>query len=402
MSLRLPIAIAHAPPAVASGAAYDVELHNVLCGEVPLELEFQPIADLVQGVAAGYQTVVHLPDALGKSTSDCLRRAACLGKRLELEQEIIRTALSSRELLPPNCFLVVSVSAPFLVSTHWERLLSKVEDLSKIVIEVTQEDPITNYDLVRSNLCLIRSMGGSIAVSDAGSGYASLHHSLQMKPNFIKLGSALVSDCDSDPTKSVLIEMIGRAANRMDAWIIADGVQTSGELRELTNLEVPLAQGSYLADPQPSMDALPAERSAEIVSQTCAMVPSNGLTAHIEICPTATTQFGARHLLTSSTASIVVVLDPWKRPHHMLERHPLLGLRGIPDLMTVQLHTEPSEILHRALTRSSATRFDPLAVIDPQGVFQGFVRVDRLTRRLLASNTTSTSAAVRQINVTHR
>lgn len=402
MSLRLPIAIAHAPAAVASGAAYDVELFNVIRGKTQVELEFQLIADLAEGVAAGYQTVVRLPDMLGRSTSDCLRRAACLGHRLELEERIIRTALSSRDLLPANCFLVVSVSVPFLVSNHWERVLSSIQDLSKVVIEVTQEDPISDYDLVRSNLCLIRTLGGSIAVSDAGAGYASLHHSLQMKPNFIKLGSALVSDCDSDPTKSVLIEMIGRAANRMDAWIIADGVQTSGELRELTNLEVPLAQGSYLADVQPSMDVLSAERCAEIVSQTCAMVPSDGLTAHIETCPTATTQFGARHLLTSSTASLVVVLDPWKRPHHMLERHPLLGLRGIPDLMTVQLHTEPSEVLHRALTRSSAARFDPFAVIDPQGVFQGVVRVDRLTRRLLASNTTSTPAAVRPMNVTHR
>ncbi len=83
------------------------------------------------------------------------------------------------------------------------------------------------------------------AVDDAGSGYSSLQHIMEMRPNFIKLDRNFITNCDSDPAKSVLIEMLGKAANRLDAWIIAEGIETKEELAELIRLGVPLVQGTH-------------------------------------------------------------------------------------------------------------------------------------------------------------
>jgi len=51
--------------------------------------------------------------------------------------------------------------------------------------------------------------------------------------------------------------------------------------------------------------------------------------------------------------------------------------------MKIQILSDPAEVLYRALTRPAARRFDPFAVIDNQGQFQGIVSIDRLMRALL-------------------
>jgi EAL domain-containing protein (putative c-di-GMP-specific phosphodiesterase class I) len=364
-------------------------LARLLSGEASFEVHYQPIVDLLRGVAAGYEALPRLPIELGATTEECLRVAAILGKQFELEELIVLKSLQSRDILPANCFLNIKVSIAFLLSSHWEAVTTSVPDFAKVVFKITQSGPVTDYDTLRSNICLVRTMGGFIAVADAGSGYASLQHIIEVRPDFIKIDASLVRNCNSEPAKSVLIEMIGQAANRLDAWVIANGVETQAELYELMNLEVPLAQGNYLSRPHPAMRALYAETVAEVRLRSYRPDIKDRLAPHIESCQTHATQHGAAQLLHMTTATTVVVLDPWKRPLHMLERHPLVGVRGIPEFMKVQITSGPGEVLHRALTRPVGTRFDPFAVIDGQGVFQGILRVDRLSRVLLDASTKS-------------
>jgi EAL domain-containing protein (putative c-di-GMP-specific phosphodiesterase class I) len=386
-SARMPAFITQPLDTAGRERAFDRTLSKILNGELPLKVHYQPIVDMQRGIPAGYEALVRLPATLGDSLDDCYKRADVLGKRLQLEQLVVQTALQSKKDLPPNCFLSINVSIALILSRHWEVVLFSVPDLAKIILEIRQEEQIENYDTVRSNLCLIRTMGGFIAVDNAGSGYASLRHILEVGPDFIKLDTSLVKDCNAEPAKSVLIEMLGKAADRLDAWIIAKGVETQAELHELLHLEVPLAQGSYLDRPYPTMRPLREERAAEIRLHSYKKNCAGMLAPHVEVAPTRTTQQAARMLLDSSTAVTVVVVDPWNRPVHIWERHPLIGVRGIPHLMTVQISTDPSEALHRALTRPAATRFDPIAVIDPQGTLQGVIHIDRLSRILLAATT---------------
>ena len=61
--------------------------------------------------------------------------------------------------------------------------------------------------------------------------------------------------------------MIGEAADRMDAWLVAEGIETDEELRELIKYSVPLGQGYFLGRPAAEMKPLTDEAAASIRMQ---------------------------------------------------------------------------------------------------------------------------------------
>jgi EAL domain-containing protein (putative c-di-GMP-specific phosphodiesterase class I) len=363
-----------------------LHLDSILGGQTPVVFHYQPIVDLTRGTVAGYELLVRLPQAMGANPEVCLGTASRLGKRLVLEAAISRAALASRALLPPNCFLSMNVSPAFLLSEQWQQVLSSIDDLSRIVIEITEEESIKSYELTRIRIAQIRDLGGSVAVDDAGAGYASLKHIIEMNPTFIKLDRTFIANCNSERAKSTLIEMIGRAAGRLDAWIIAEGIENLAELEELMQLGVPLGQGFYLGRPNPEMQPLAPQPASDILSRNQRHQTPAGLLRHVQYCPVEQTSESAATLLLGDLAlENVVVTDKWHRPAIILERHPTSGVRHISDVMKIQVASDPAEILHRALTRPFHKRFDPFAVIDNRGSFLGIVSLDRLMRALLQS-----------------
>jgi hypothetical protein len=92
----------------------------------------------------------------------------------------------------------------------------------------------------------------------------------------------------------------------------------------------------------------------------------------------------SEQLSQETTLGVIAVIDQWKRPVEFVERHPLLGIRRVTQLLKVQIATPASEVAHRALTRPPASRFDPIMVINDRGELQGIIPVDRLMRSLLS------------------
>ncbi len=346
-------------------------------------VHFQPIVDLAQGVITGFEALSRFPGQEGFSPDRVFGAAEQIGSLLPLEEIVVAQALAARAHLPENCFLSINMTAAFLLSPHWRKLVRASSGLSGVVLELTEQQAISDYTRVREALADVQRAGGMVAVDDAGAGYASLKHVLEIKPDFIKLDRIFVQDCHHDPAKAALIEMIGRAGSRMDSWIIAEGIEEHGELGELCRLGVPLGQGYLLGRPQAAMPAstildLPGQRPSDFTSGCASLGP------HMMQCLAyAGIEQAQQSMHASPNIDVAAVVDAFKRPLVLFERHPHLGVRALPELMISQLSTDPVEVLRRALTRSAATRFDPFAVIDSHGVFQGIVRVDRLMRGIL-------------------
>jgi EAL domain-containing protein (putative c-di-GMP-specific phosphodiesterase class I) len=356
-------------------------LGGVLTGELPFTFRYQPIGDLQRGATVGFEGLVRFPGNLPLTPDLWFLRAEQVGKRLELEARVTGEIIQHRKLLPPNTFLSVNVSPSFLLSPLWDAILARAGNLRRIVVEITEHESVNDYGPLLDKISRIREAGGSLAVDDAGSGYASLHHIMQLKPEFVKLDRVFTTGCHADPAKSALIEMVGLAASRLDAWIIAEGVETESELGELISLKVPLAQGYYLARPQLDMEPMGPEPAAAIVKRVRNLRSAKTVSHSLEDCPEAIDEISARHMLSRNPQmQSVIVTDKWGGPTALFERHPLLGIRDVPSLMRVQRTTDVAETLQRALTRSAAIRYDPVIVIDQLGKFAGLARIDRLVR----------------------
>lgn len=368
-----------------SSDTFSDTLDRVLSGECPPRLHFQSIVNLKLGVVAGYEALARFPVELGPAPDICFASAALVGRNLELEEVVVRSAFRAKALLPPDTFLTINVTPAFLLSDNWQSVLSSMFGLGGITIEITEQESIHDYNSIRERVAQIRSAGGHVAVDDACSGYASLQHVLEIHPSFIKLDRALIDGCDSNRAKSALIEMMGHVANRLDAWVIAEGVETEPELVELIRLGVPLAQGYFLGRPHPVMQRLTGATSSWICDRSVEQLRNEMLCPYVEPCQVSSTDESAHQMLANPRHDIVVITDFWDRPSRMVERHPLIGRRFLRDIMKVQVFSDPSEVLRRALTRPASTRFDPIVVIDAQGLLKGIVRVDRLMSSLLAT-----------------
>jgi EAL domain-containing protein (putative c-di-GMP-specific phosphodiesterase class I) len=373
-------------PILAPAALSEDQLEQILTGNATFSFHFQPIVDLQRGSAVGFEALARFSVAENRIPPNLVFEAAgTYGRRLDLEEKVLTEAIAANRLLPPNTFLSVNVGPGYLLSDRFDRVLAEAHSLRGVVFEITEDEVITDYSILHKKLALIRDRGGFAAVDDAGSGYSSLKHIMEIRPNFIKLDRSFINGCNTEPAKAVLIDMIGKAANRLDAWIIAEGIENADELDELIRLTVPLGQGFYLARPEPAMRLLPADQIASIVSRVEVQVPTAGIQRAVENCLVCGDRSEAHFRLRSqSPGGVAAVCDSDRQPIEIIEHHPLLGLRSLPQVMKVQESSEGVEILHRALTRPSHLRFDPIVVVNERGALVGVVHLDRLVREVIS------------------
>jgi hypothetical protein len=213
-------------------------------------------------------------------------------------------------------------------------------------------------------------------VDDAGAGYAGLRHLLALRPAIIKLDRELIRDVDIDKAKLALVELLGVFAGRIDAWVLAEGIERPGELAALVDLGVPLGQGYALARPGPCWPELQAA-AVRIVRERHQQSGSLTVRGLIETVPMTRDVAQAAALSVEEPTGTVVLLDHHDRPHTLYHRDlAVLGL-GQPA-MRINVDTLPRDALLRATTREPAERFQPLLCTDNAGRYLGIVRVERL------------------------
>ena len=199
---------------------------------------------------------------------------------------------------------------------------------------------------------------------------------LSLRPDIIKLDRALVEGLDRDEAKRTLVEMIGTLAGRLDAWLLAEGIETGEELDVLIALGVPLAQGYFLARPGPAFPVIDSDAATRIMSQL-RLKDQGGMRHLLEQVPTSTDRDRARAAFADERVDVVVLLDGTGRPQATVD---LSGIvHALRDSgLKVNVDTPVTEVLQRAIVRTPAQRFSPLVCIDDAGRYLGVVRMERL------------------------
>jgi EAL domain-containing protein (putative c-di-GMP-specific phosphodiesterase class I) len=337
---------------------------------------YQPIVDLARGVTVGYEALARFDHPEQRRPDVWLTRARNAGCAAELEAQCLRSALGGRPLLPADCFLTVNVSPDLLAANPIRAVWAAEGDLSGVVIELTEQAPIEDYGALEGDLTALRAAGALIAVDDAGAGYAGLRHLLALRPAIIKLDRELIRDVDIDKAKLALVELLGVFAGRIDAWVLAEGIERPGELAALVDLGVPLGQGYALARPGPCWPELQTA-AVRIVRERHQQSGSLTVRGLIETVPMTRDVAQAAALSVEEPTGTVVLLDHHDRPHTLYHRDlAVLGL-GQPA-MRINVDTLPRDALLRATTREPAERFQPLLCTDNAGRYLGIVRVERL------------------------
>lgn len=334
---------------------------------------YQPIVDTARGVIAGYEGLSRFDLPTGTGPEELFRATRRVGRSAEIESMCLRAVLADRRSIPTNCFLTVNVSPDVLGDELIRQVWRENPDLRGVIVEITEQTAIESYTALEPDLDRLRGQGALIAVDDAGSGYAGLTHILDLKPALIKLDRELIRGIDADEAKRALVDMLGTFANRIDCWLLAEGIETEAEYDTITALGVPLAQGYYLAHPGPAWPAL----DATIIP--AALAPQESTVRDVlEAPPTAeSTAVAATLFSRHSELRTVALIDDHNRPIALLDINSAhLGVTT--DAMRVNLDTPTKDALLRAITRDPGNRYDPLIITDNAGRYSGIARIERL------------------------
>jgi EAL domain-containing protein (putative c-di-GMP-specific phosphodiesterase class I) len=365
-------------PLDAPALDWPVLLAEVCADPARVRPAFQPSVDLQRGVVCGYEALTRFESEAQALPSEWFGAAALYGCASQLEALALRAVLDARRDLPPGCFLSLNLSPEALASDEVAGVLLDAGDLAGIVIEVTEQTPVEDYDCLRRRLDGLRACGARVAIDDAGAGYSSLSHILALEPQLVKLDRSLVTDVDLDARRATAVSAIAAFAGRLDAGVVAEGVERPGELERLMALGVPLAQGYLLAKPAPTFGgvASAAQRLLRAAVGGRARVREGSLRSLVEPAPTVALGEDARD------DRCTVTVDDHGRPEAVLVREPNGRRRIRGTAMRVLACDRPADVATRAIARPDAERFLPVACCDEQGGLMGIVRLERLVQAL--------------------
>jgi EAL domain-containing protein (putative c-di-GMP-specific phosphodiesterase class I) len=238
-------------------ARFAVTVRDVITAGDLLEVHLQPIVALAayDSAAVGYEALARFQTTPYESPDIWLGRAAQAGLLQELELTCARSALALVPLLPDDAFLTVNVSAETLVSPAFERVLDGVP-ADRVVVEVTEHAIVREYDALLRALGGLRERGVRLAVDDAGAGFASFRHVLELSPEIIKLDIHLTRGVSSDLSRQALVRSLVSFAGDVGSTLVAEGIETPEDLQTLCDAQVPFGQGYLFARPGPAQRVL--------------------------------------------------------------------------------------------------------------------------------------------------
>ncbi len=206
---------------------------------------FQPIVSLHTGDVVGYEALSRFANAIPPDI--VFRMAVRAGLGVELEAVTIRAALDAAAILPAGAYLSLNASPELIAAHALPDLLAGRE--RPYVLELTEHVVIDDYAALRRELTALGS-NVRLAVDDAGAGYASLRHILELAPDIVKLDIGLIRGIDADPARQALLAGMSYFAVKRKLRLVGEGIETFAELRAVQALAIGYGQGYLLGRPQ--------------------------------------------------------------------------------------------------------------------------------------------------------
>jgi EAL domain-containing protein (putative c-di-GMP-specific phosphodiesterase class I) len=220
----------------------------VLSDPATIQTVFQPIVSLEDGCTMGFESLSRFRAEPQRPPDKWIAEAHAVGLGLEIEVECVRRAMALRHTIPGDAYLSVNMSPDAILAPEMELALGP-ESLEGLVIEITEHDAVGDYARLSARLADYRGRGAKVAIDDAGAGHASMRHVTQLNPDYIKIDRSLIHDIHLDVAKQAIVGSMVSLEDKLKSRVVAEGIETSDELRALRQLGVPLGQGYLLARP---------------------------------------------------------------------------------------------------------------------------------------------------------
>lgn len=242
---------------------------GVIIDENRFGYHFQPIVSAADGSIYSYEALMRPVSEMKLTPFHILKYAELTGRLNDIESATFLNVLGiideKKEVLQERKVFINSIPKMKLYGSDFKRvseLLMKHSDTA--VVEITEQ---TESDDEELNALKERylNMGVKIAIDDYGTGYSNVQNLLRYMPNYVKIDRSLISDIQNNAKKRHFVREIIEFCHGNGIMALAEGVETTEELRTVILLGTDLIQGYYTARPAFELiDAIPYEIRQEI------------------------------------------------------------------------------------------------------------------------------------------
>ena len=120
--------------------------------------------------------------------------------------------------------------------------------LSRLTVEITESIIVGE----RGQMDALRRSGVRVAIDDFGTGYSSLQYLRQISADALKLDRSFVEDLDATGKSPAIVRAVLYVAEAFGIDVVAEGIETEGQLRALVEGGCAMGQGYYFARPMPA------------------------------------------------------------------------------------------------------------------------------------------------------
>ena len=247
--------------AVRARSALEADLRRGL-QQQEMQLYFQPVVDC-SGQLQGAEALVrwHHPERGVVAPAEFIGMAEQTGLILPLGQWVLEAACQqlvawSRTRLTRALFLSVNVSVrQFRQADFVEQLLQLLEQTGanpeRLKLELTESLLLADVEDVIARMQQLRERGVGFSLDDFGTGYSSLSYLKRLPLDQLKIDQGFVRDVLTDPNDAAIVRTILALANSLDLGVVAEGVETPGQLEFLKQHGCPAFQGYLFGRPMP-------------------------------------------------------------------------------------------------------------------------------------------------------
>ena len=222
----------------------------------------QPIVDLATGLRTGAEALSRFPVEWDQAPDVVFQEAHSVGLGDALELKALENAVTHLDV---DGYVALNVSPATLLTPQCAELLARLP-AERILVELSEHDPVEDYDALAAALAAPRAAGMRLAIDDVGAGYSSLRHIMRTAPDVIKLDRSIVAGVAEDRVRRTLVASLVGFAHESGATVVAEGVETAADAAACRALGVDLGQGWYYGRPGPPNGLAPILAIAAVLA----------------------------------------------------------------------------------------------------------------------------------------
>ena len=221
-----------------------------------LEIVFQPIFDVKEGNAFGFEVLTRGQSKLFRDAGhmfDVATRSGQVGELGRLQRTI------AVKLAPGNPLFINihpgEFDHPWLIRPD-DPIFRHSQD---VYLEITESAPLSYFEQCANVLGELRKKGIRLAIDDFGAGFSNVKYISDLNPDIVKLDRELITGVKEGSRQFRLLQSIVRLCKDMGALVVAEGIETPPELVLVERAGVDFCQGYLLGRPEtdPNADTWP-------------------------------------------------------------------------------------------------------------------------------------------------